>query len=161
MNMPESPPTLREQVLAGLPVRLVTYTVRERWLGTHVDHVEEIVSEPRIHPMPDSPPHLVGLLALRGELLPVIDLGPAIGLEPTPRPDVVVLLSVADRRFGLAVDDIGQIVDVAASDVHLTGEREAGGVLAGFARRDRAVLALVEPVEILTGLRSLMPQELL
>lgn len=155
---------LRERLGHEAVLRLVTFQLGDRVVACHVDHVEEVVAEPRLHAMPAAPPHLCGLLRLRGALVPVLDVAPRLGLPPVGAPGAVVLLQLGGRRFGIATTEVGAIVDVPAADVRLThAERDARGERSahvGFARVGPALAALIEPEELVAALRSPQSQEL-
>jgi purine-binding chemotaxis protein CheW len=152
---------LRERVATESALRLVTFQLGGRVVACHVDHVEEVVHEPRMHPMPAAPPHLIGLLRLRGELVPVLDIAPWLGLPPEARPGAVVLLQLEAHRFGIAASEVGAIADIAAAQVRLVQtEREAQGGQVGFARIGPSLAVLIEPADLIATLRSPKSEEL-
>jgi purine-binding chemotaxis protein CheW len=70
--------------------------------------VVEVVMMAKLTPMPESPEWVAGLLNCRGQTIPVIDVLARL-TRAAHRPslsDVVVICSVAGRRFGLIVQEI-------------------------------------------------------
>jgi purine-binding chemotaxis protein CheW len=91
-----------------------TMVVEDQLFGVDVLQVQEIIGEQHITPVPLGPPTAIGLLNLRGEIVPAISLRTALGLaersDGKGRTHVVVR-----RTSGLAsivVDGIGDVVDV-------------------------------------------------
>jgi purine-binding chemotaxis protein CheW len=154
------PRPLSERLQAGEPLRLVTFLLDGRAVGCAVEHVEEVVHDPRLHPLPAAPAHLMGVLRLRGELLPVLDIATALGLPALGQAGAVVVVDAGRRRFGIAASDVGAIAEVGGAQVRLVhGERDAARGIAGYARAADTLLMLIEPAETVAGLRTPTPQE--
>jgi purine-binding chemotaxis protein CheW len=73
--------------------------------------------------MPDTPSHLLGVLNLRGSIVPIIDMRRRIGIasiEPSAL-TVIIVLSVEGtkgrREFGLVVDGVSDVVDLAPDEI--------------------------------------------
>lgn len=86
-----------------------------------------LVDDPEIAPLPDSNKAWVGLANLRGEVIPVADLGLLSGEGPTPEP-VLAALGAGDRQFGLLIAGVEQTVEAApageSADETLPGDPE-------------------------------------
>jgi purine-binding chemotaxis protein CheW len=94
-----------------------TMIVDDQLFGVDVIQVQEIIGEQHITPVPLGPPTAVGLLNLRGEIVPAISLRTALGL-PEPADPRTCKHVVVRRPSGLAsivVDRIGEVVDVDGS----------------------------------------------
>ena len=85
--------------------------------------VQEIRGWSPVTAIPQSPPHVLGVLNLRGAVVPVIDLRRLFGLataavSPTT---VIIVLSLATttgkRECGVVVDGVSDVVDLAADAV--------------------------------------------
>lgn len=64
--------------------------------------------------LPHAPEYLLGVINLRGTILPIVDLARRLGL-PTKVPnerDVIIVVQIEDRTFGLFVDSVSDILDV-------------------------------------------------
>jgi chemotaxis signal transduction protein len=79
-------------------------------IGITAGAVQEIAPLSGLGRIPHSPPHLLGLALVRGEPIPVMDLGRFLDLAPLPaataddeRPPRVVTVATAGYRVGLAV----------------------------------------------------------
>lgn len=91
-----------------------TMIVDDQLFGVDVLQVQEIIGEQHLTPVPLGPPTAVGLLNLRGEIVPAISLRTALGLPPRADGDSCRHV-VVRRSSGLAsivVDSIGDVVDV-------------------------------------------------
>lgn len=65
-------------------------------------------------PVPDAPPHLRGVLDVRGALVPVVDVAARLGAPPrTPRPeDQLLLAQEGGRRVALQVERVLEVREV-------------------------------------------------
>lgn len=110
--------------------RICLFSVAGEVVGVPVSALFEVVSEPLITSLPEVPAGLVGLMNLRGEILPVVDLGPWIGIPVIPRLQVMVV-SGGGYQIGVAVDTIRDMVDAALGPEEAEGVDDArlGGAL--------------------------------
>lgn len=69
--------------------------------------------------LPNTPDSLMGVINLRGTILPIVNLAKRLGLPadtPTER-HVVIVVQVAEKSFGLLVDSVSDILDVDPNDL--------------------------------------------
>ena len=92
-------------------MRYITYDLGERVYASELLSVKEIVLKEELRSIPGAQPWLLGVMALRGQLLPVIDLGLRLQGKPSQGDKVLVLDS--ERPVGFLVDNVRNIEDVA------------------------------------------------
>ncbi|MGL4440464.1 MAG: chemotaxis protein CheW [Bosea sp. (in: a-proteobacteria)] len=106
--------------LLSQPMRkIVTFKVGTRTFGIDVAAVREIKGWHPATPLPHVPPHVRGVINLRGMILAVYDLRARIGLGVTAATPahVILVVDVHDRVAGLLVDAVSDIIDIPASSV--------------------------------------------
>ena len=113
--------------------------------------VEEVVTKGRVHPLPDMPPRLLGMLRLRGELVPVVDIAPLLELELAAGTPAILVVDVDGARLGVAVDATHDVVSLAPADYRPAphGGSERDRYVAGVARINGALVNLVDLAEML------------
>lgn len=92
--------------------QFVIFELAGRRYALPVVHVREVLPRATIVPVPDAPASLVGVLRLRGELVPVIDLRQRLGLpctEPQLRQRIIVAL-VGSCAVGMVADAVEGLV---------------------------------------------------
>jgi purine-binding chemotaxis protein CheW len=70
--------------------------------------------------LPHAPMHVRGVINLRGQVVPILDLAARLGV-PAPEPDgrhVIVIVSVGERVLGLLVEAVSEILSVPQEAVH-------------------------------------------
>jgi purine-binding chemotaxis protein CheW len=94
-----------------------------------VEHVLEVAELGDVTPVPGAPPAVLGVWNLRGQILPVLDLGGLLGLARSIEPRRLVVVEAAGRRAGLAVDEVRDVAVLPGSTEETESELLAGATL--------------------------------
>ena len=93
--------------------QLCTFLLDRRWFAVPVDDVQEVLRFQEMTRVPLAPKAVVGLINLRGRIVPAIDL--RTRLELPPRADgcrsMNVVVRTIDGPKALLVDEIGDVYD--------------------------------------------------
>jgi len=108
-----------EETRSDVQVELACLEVRGQVFGVEVQQIREIVRAPAITPLPNAPALLEGVIDLRGTIVPVVDLGRALGGDPIGdgAGARIALVEVDGLTFGLRAGGASDVLAVAASDV--------------------------------------------
>ena len=95
-------------------VQHLTFSLAGEEYGVDILSVREIRSWSRVTRIPQTPRYLLGVLNLRGAIVPVMDLRLRFGLEREAYGDstVVIIVAVAERLFGIVVDAVSDVADI-------------------------------------------------
>lgn len=87
--------------------------------GVDILAVREIRGWTPVTRIPQAPSYVLGVLNLRGAIVPVLDLRLRFGLtrEEYTATTVCVIVMVAGRQFGIVVDAVSDVVEVAPGGV--------------------------------------------
>ena len=103
--------------------QVLTFCLGEETYGVDILRVQEIRGWSAVTRIPQSPGHVLGVLNLRGKIVPVVDLRVRFGLERaefTPL-TVIIVLSImtltGKSEFGLVVDSVSDVVDISVNDL--------------------------------------------
>lgn len=69
--------------------------------------------------LPHSPAHVLGVINLRGSVIPVIDMAVRLGLpaiKPTER-SAIIVTNIAGKLVGLLVENVSDMITVKAEDL--------------------------------------------
>jgi purine-binding chemotaxis protein CheW len=108
------------------PRQLLTFSLGTEQYGVDILRVQEIRGWAPVTRIPKLPPHVLGVLNLRGTIVPIIDLRVRFSLPSAEFTalTVIVVLSVecADgtREFGAVVDGVSDVVDISADQLKKT-----------------------------------------
>jgi purine-binding chemotaxis protein CheW len=144
---------LRAMDRAAKPTRAVlTFVVAGETYGLEILHIREIIKLREVTEVPRVPPFLLGIIAVRGLVIPVIDLRRRLRLDVTPTTRAARILVVMREQepFGLLVDAVSGVVKLTDAEIEPTpptlaasdGNFLVGIGRAGGGRRDRMVILL-------------------
>jgi purine-binding chemotaxis protein CheW len=90
-----------------------TFTLGELHFGIPTLHVQEVIRNRDMTPIPLAPAAVQGLINLRGQIVTAIDLGHRLELDRRAdlAPSVHVVVNVEGAAVSLLVDSIGDVVD--------------------------------------------------
>jgi purine-binding chemotaxis protein CheW len=87
-----------------------------------LEQVKEVVPAPLLTALPTAPPFVLGLVNLRGDVLPVLSAGVLLGSPFRVEAAYVMVVDAGGRPVGLAISGLPRIVHLAlepgAPDVH-------------------------------------------
>ena len=92
----------------------LTFDLAGEEYGVEILAVREIRGWSRVTRIPQTPAYLLGVLNLRGAIVPIMDLRLRFGLERENYGDntVVIIVAIAERLFGIVVDAVSDVVDI-------------------------------------------------
>src|SRR5574337_1001561 len=95
-------------------VQQLTFSLADEEYGVDILSVREIRGWSRVTRIPQTPACLLGVLNLRGAIVPIMDLRLRFGLEREAYGDstVVIIVAVAERLFGIVVDAVSDVADI-------------------------------------------------
>jgi purine-binding chemotaxis protein CheW len=91
---------------------LLTFRVGSALLGVPAELVQEVTDRGEASPIPLAPPHVVGLMPLRGEAIPLVDLNQFLGIEiadsdgDLERPPRVLVVAAEGMIVGLCCERV-------------------------------------------------------
>jgi purine-binding chemotaxis protein CheW len=106
------------QAAAGQPLELISFEIAGQEFCIDIRAVREIRGYTASTPLPHTPPYILGVINLRGAIMPVLDLRDRLGLGRTEASSrhVIVVVQHGERMAGLLVDAVQEtfVVDEAA-----------------------------------------------
>ena len=140
----------RERV-AEDEAQVIAFRIGGELHACDIQLVEEVVTKRRVHPLPDMPPRLLGMLRLRGDLVPVLDVAPLLELELQAEVPAILVVAVGESRLGVAVDATHDVVSLSPADYRAAphGGTDRDRYVAGVARVNGVLVNLVDLAEML------------
>ncbi|MHB1057577.1 MAG: chemotaxis protein CheW [Rhodanobacter sp.] len=92
----------------------LTFDLAGEEYGVEILAVREIRGWSRVTRIPQTPAYLLGVLNLRGAIVPIMDLRLRFGLERESYGDstVVIIVAIGERLFGIVVDAVSDVIDI-------------------------------------------------
>jgi two-component system chemotaxis response regulator CheV len=129
--------------------------------GINVFKIREIVAMPQVTAVAGSQPHMLGVVNLRGQIIPVMDLPSIVGVKPKTGLNIMLVTEFARTTQAFAVESVEEIVRLDWSQVLSAEGSNAGGMVTSIARLDGDTHStrLAQVLDVETILRKMMPAE--
>lgn len=124
----------------------LTFWCNRQQFAIGIKQVIQIVQMAEITPIPEFPRYMRGVLSLRGEIFPVMDLRLRLGAE-TAEDDAktcIIIIRINGSSFGLIVDGVNDVTTIDDQDICPPPKHNGHEVryLAGMVQRERVILVL-------------------
>ena len=104
-------------VVEEIPMRkFLTFRTENLLFGVEAEDVMEIITNYPITRVPMVPEYIRGIINLRGQTIPLIDMRLRLSIMPDEN-DCIIVLNVNEMQVGLLVDTVCQITDVPEESI--------------------------------------------
>ena len=136
--------------------QLVTFKLDSEEYGIEIQRAKDIISVPKITKVVESEDELLGLINLRGNMLPVIDLRKRFKLPEAvhTKKSRIIVVENGSQDVGFLVDEVTQVLKINALVVEKTQEEHhynTSNLIKGISKLEDRVILILEFDEILTG----------
>jgi len=107
--------TSRHDAEQEMLIQLVGFTIGKELFGVDILMVQEIIRAAPITPVPNSPDFVEGVINLRGNILPVIDLRKRLNLftgEVRQKDTWILILDIQGKITGFIVDSVTEVLKI-------------------------------------------------
>ena len=145
--------------LEAISGKYLTFNLADEEYGLEILRIREIIGMMAITPVPRTPDFVLGVINLRGKVIPVVDLRSKFSLpfrEPDERTCIIVLEAHQNGEallMGIVVDQVNEVTDVKSEHVEPTpsfGVSLDTGFIKGMAKISDNVGILLDIDRVLT-----------
>jgi len=106
-------------IAEGSIIQLVSFVLEDVEYGVDILVVHEILRFPEITRLPNTPEFIKGVINLRGNVIPVVDVRKRFGFSPAKVTDLtrIIVIETNDKLTGLMVDNVHQVVRISQENV--------------------------------------------
>ncbi|MCA1968169.1 MULTISPECIES: chemotaxis protein CheW [Ciceribacter] len=104
---------------SGAYLEIVSFHLGDQEFCIDIMAIREIRGWAPVTPMPHTPPYVLGLINLRGAVIPVIDMACRLGMkmtEPSERAAIIVT-DIAGKLVGLLVEQVSDMMTIRGEDL--------------------------------------------
>lgn len=138
------------------------FRVRGQCFAVAAASVVEVLRAAALTPVPQAAEAVVGLLHLRGRIVPVIDVRTRLGLEAAgvpPRTNLVV--AIADEWYSLLVDDVLDVHAIPCGHIeHPVKSFGTADAVTGVVAADGRLIHILDPERLVQSLHKQRPSPL-
>ena len=165
----EAAETFEEAVMAtetrGEGGKFLTFQLQEEEYGLEILKVREIIGIMDITTVPQTPHYVKGVINLRGQVIPVIDLRLKFGMAEGTygKRTCIVVVDVDGLQMGIVVDTVSEVMDIGSRDIEATpsfGTKLRTDYILGMGKVQGGVKILLDIGEVLTSEEMEMMEEI-
>ncbi len=140
--------------------KYLTFALASEEYGLEILKVREIFGHMEITAVPQTPDHVKGVINLRGQVIPVIDLRAKFGMDTTDVTEetciIVVEISQGNRKFntGIVVDRVQEVLDIDGQNIEEApqfGSSVNTDFILGMGKIEDTVKILLDIDKVLAG----------
>lgn len=136
--------------------QLLTFKLGNETYGIEINKVREILTYPVVTPIPDASHWVKGVINLRGEVAPIIDLRIRFSINNEPiynEQTIIIAVKTQDARMiGLVVDEVSDMENVEMDKLYPApdmGTSIAPKYLKGLFKKDEKMIVILDIDKIL------------
>jgi purine-binding chemotaxis protein CheW len=134
----------------GELIQLVSFHLDQEEYGVEVLKVREIIRMTTITHMPNTPPHVDGIINLRGKVIPIISMRKRFGLMESENNTHtrIIVMDMGGELTGFIVDSVSEVIRISGSEIQPPPTVTTGGVdqefICGVINRAERLLVLLD-----------------
>lgn len=149
-----------DKAMHGKEGKYLTFALAQEEYGLEILKVREIIGYINVTTVPQMPSHIKGVINLRGQVIPVVDLRTTFGMEAAAVTEetciIVVEIAHSTRTFntGIIVDRVQEVLDVRGQDIEEPPQFGAAvntDFILGMGKVDESVKILLDIDKVLTA----------
>ncbi|MBS1212930.1 MAG: chemotaxis protein CheW [Proteobacteria bacterium] len=134
----------------------LTLTLGDEEYGVAILKVQEIRGYETVTRIANAPPFIKGVINLRGEIVPIVDMRIKFNLGNVTYNDltVVIVLNISDRVIGMVVDGVSDVISLSAEQIRPPPEMGAAldtKYIIGMGTVDNRMIILVDIEKLMSA----------
>lgn len=99
--------------------QIVCFKIGHEEYGLDILKVQEILRIPKITKLPKSADYIMGVIDLRGKVIPIIDLGRRFKIDVSSTSDEqrAIVVNIKEKKVGLAIDSVSHVIKIDEKDI--------------------------------------------
>ncbi len=99
--------------------QFIRFRIADADYGLELLRVKEVIRLTEVTRLPKEPPFVKGIINLRGDVIPIIDLRERLGFEPMARTRAtrIIVVETEARLMGMVADSASQVVRIPTSQI--------------------------------------------
>jgi purine-binding chemotaxis protein CheW len=136
--------------------QMISFVVGDQQYGVDIRKVREVIRVGEITPLPHAPSFVKGVINLRGDVIPVIDLRQKLGLDSArgSATERLVVVEIAEKLVGTIVASVRSVVRVREGQLEPAPEwlgGLTGDFVTGVVRLEEKLIVVLNVETILTS----------
>ena len=100
--------------------KFAVFNISGEEFGIELGRIAEIVKFQKSTPLPKVPAFISGVINIRGDVIPLVDLRKRLGVEPSHIQGRIIITKIYEEKIGLLVDAVKEIVSIEKESIAST-----------------------------------------
>jgi len=142
--------------LSGERVQVVSFHLGSEEYGVDISQVQEIIRMVEITHVPRAPHFMEGVINLRGQLIPIIDLRTRFSMQRAEhtKSTRIVVTEIGSKRVGIVVDSVSEVINIPLESVEPAPDMIAGvgtEYIQGVGKVGERLIILLDLTMVISG----------
>ena len=142
--------------LASETVQVVSFRLGSEEYGVHIGQVQEIIRMVEITHVPRAPHFMEGVINLRGQLIPIIDLRTRFGMPriEATKDTRIIVTEIGTKRVGIVVDGVSEVLNIPLENVEPAPAMVSGvdtEYIQGVGKVDERLIIMLDLTMVISG----------
>jgi purine-binding chemotaxis protein CheW len=125
--------------------QFVVFHVCNEEYALPIDQIQEVIRYTQPRSVVSEDPCVIGVISLRGKVVPVSDLARRLGVSATPSEDSkIVIIETEGETLGMIVDAVDEVVSIDDDQLDATTVADRR-IVRGIAKLDQRLVVVLEP----------------
>ena len=143
----------RHRNSTGPSSRYLSFSLGEESYAVPLLTIKEVIALPQVTAVPETPVYFLGLINLRGEIIPLIDLRKKLGIKHTNgRENSVIIFDMGTYSLSCVVDSVNSVLSPGHDEIspkpHIEGQKNTE-YITGVYRKDDSLILLMDLTALL------------
>ena len=146
-------------------IQLVVFMLDDEEFACNISDVREVLKMVKVTPLPQSLKFIEGVINLRGEVIPIIDLRKRFNLPEVDYSERsrIIIVEVGANQVGLIVDEVSEVLRLSSSQVQASPSGISGGdseLIVGVGKLEQRLLIILNLEYILSSEEQLALEDI-
>lgn len=142
--------------------KFAIFKIGDEDFGVSINRVVEILKSQKIYSLPELPDFLSGVINVRGDVVPLLDLRLRFGMHTSEKKGRIIIVRSEGEKIGLLVDEIDEIISLAEEDLIAPPSIFKGlktEYLKGLGKKEGRIIILLNLDRLLTSEEKIILKE--
>jgi purine-binding chemotaxis protein CheW len=130
--------------------------------GIEIKRIVEILKSQKTYALPELPEFLSGVITVRGEVIPLLDLRRRFGIQSAVKKERIMIVRCDNEKIGLVVDEVQEITNLDTADITHPPSIFKGlkkKYLTGLGKKGDMIIIILNLDDLLTSEEKIMLKE--
>jgi purine-binding chemotaxis protein CheW len=142
--------------------KFAVFRMGDEVFGVEIARVVEILKSQKKYTLPELPEFLCGVITVRGEVIPLLDLRVRFGIRSAVKKERIMIVRYDNEKIGLVVDEVKEIITLDTADITKPPSIFKGlkkKYLTGLGKKGEMIIIILNLDDLLTSEEKIMLKE--